>query len=130
MPDTPDGFLAAILAEPGDDTHRMVYADWLEERREPRGEFIRLQCELAKSPECTSCHGAGFTQEPIKEFREGLGVLARGQRRVPCAACTRPKFIPRERDLLHHHFRAWLTHDFPKAAATGSRATPQGTEYS
>ena len=25
------GFLALILAEPGDDTHRLVYADWLDE---------------------------------------------------------------------------------------------------
>jgi uncharacterized protein (TIGR02996 family) len=41
-----DGFLHAIRAEPGDLTHRLVYADWLDERGDPLGAFIRLQCEL------------------------------------------------------------------------------------
>jgi len=39
------GFLQAILADPDDDVHRLVFADWLEERGDPRGEFIRLQIE-------------------------------------------------------------------------------------
>jgi uncharacterized protein (TIGR02996 family) len=46
-----DDFLQAILANPDDDTPRLVYADWLEERGDPRGEFIRLQCELAQLPD-------------------------------------------------------------------------------
>jgi uncharacterized protein (TIGR02996 family) len=36
--------LAAIHRSPGDDAHRLVYADWLAERGDPRGEFISLQC--------------------------------------------------------------------------------------
>jgi uncharacterized protein (TIGR02996 family) len=43
----PEEFVRGILAEPDDDTPRLIYADWLEERGDPRGEFIRLQCELA-----------------------------------------------------------------------------------
>jgi uncharacterized protein (TIGR02996 family) len=39
-------FLQAILHEPDDDTHRLVYADWLDDHGDPRGEFIRVQCEL------------------------------------------------------------------------------------
>ena len=31
----------------GDDAARLVYADWLLEQGDPRGELIRLQCELA-----------------------------------------------------------------------------------
>lgn len=43
------GFLAAIIEEPHDDFHRIVYADWLEENGEDeRAEFIRAQLELAK----------------------------------------------------------------------------------
>jgi uncharacterized protein (TIGR02996 family) len=34
---------AAILAEPGDLAPRAVYADWLQEKGDPRGEFIALQ---------------------------------------------------------------------------------------
>src|SRR5688572_20050324 len=43
-----DDFLRAILEDPGDDSLRLVYADWLEERGDPRGEFIRVQVELAR----------------------------------------------------------------------------------
>lgn len=42
-----DAFLQAILEAPDDDGPRLIYADWLEERGDPRGEFIRVQCELA-----------------------------------------------------------------------------------
>src|SRR5580704_11727592 len=42
-----DDFLQAILDDPDDDAPRLIYADWLEERGDPRGEFIRVQCELA-----------------------------------------------------------------------------------
>jgi uncharacterized protein (TIGR02996 family) len=41
--------LRAVLADPGDDAPRLVYADWLEENGQPeRAEFIRVQCELAR----------------------------------------------------------------------------------
>ena len=43
-----DAFLAAILAEPDDDAPRLIYADWLEERGDPRGAFIRVQCALER----------------------------------------------------------------------------------
>jgi len=46
-----EGFVRAILADPDDDTHRLVYADWLEENGQPeRAEFIRLQVERARRP--------------------------------------------------------------------------------
>jgi len=43
-------FLKGILAQPDDDTRRLVYADWLEERGDQRCELIRLQCALDKLP--------------------------------------------------------------------------------
>jgi uncharacterized protein (TIGR02996 family) len=48
-------FLRAIVADPDDDTSRLVYCDWLEERAEHKGasrqraEFIRGQIELART---------------------------------------------------------------------------------
>jgi uncharacterized protein (TIGR02996 family) len=49
-----EAFLQAIFAEPAEDTHRLAYADWLEERGGPaaqaRAEFIRVQIELARRP--------------------------------------------------------------------------------
>jgi uncharacterized protein (TIGR02996 family) len=46
-----EAFLEAILEAPQDDTPRLIYADWLEEHGDPRGEFIRLQCRLASKDE-------------------------------------------------------------------------------
>ena len=40
-------FIAALVANPNDDATRLVYADWLEERGDVRGEFLRLQHQLA-----------------------------------------------------------------------------------
>lgn len=49
-------FLQSIRDDPGDDTVRLVYADWLEEHGQlERAEFIRIQCELAKT-ECDNPH--------------------------------------------------------------------------
>jgi uncharacterized protein (TIGR02996 family) len=36
------GFIAALLAEPDDRTTLLVYADWLDERSDPRAEYLRL----------------------------------------------------------------------------------------
>lgn len=58
-----DAFLQAILENPDDDFPRLVYADWLEERGDPRGEFIRLQCQIANLP-------AGDPRRPELEGRE------------------------------------------------------------
>jgi uncharacterized protein (TIGR02996 family) len=46
-----EALLQAILAEPNDDLHRRAYADWHQERGDPRGEFIHVQCALARLPE-------------------------------------------------------------------------------
>jgi uncharacterized protein (TIGR02996 family) len=44
-----DDFLTAVLERPDDDTLRLVYADWLQERGDPRAEFIRVQIALASA---------------------------------------------------------------------------------
>jgi uncharacterized protein (TIGR02996 family) len=49
-----DAILAAILADPADDTARLAYADWLTENGDAdRGEFIRIDIELARTPPLT-----------------------------------------------------------------------------
>ena len=39
-------FLKEIESNLDDDSARLVYADWLEERGDPRGEYLRLEYEL------------------------------------------------------------------------------------
>jgi uncharacterized protein (TIGR02996 family) len=43
-----DPFLTAVLAAPDDDATRLVYADWLEERGDPRAEFLRVESQFLK----------------------------------------------------------------------------------
>lgn len=47
-----DAFLRAILEEPDDEANRLIYADWLEERGDPLGEFLRVQSALTTTPLC------------------------------------------------------------------------------
>ena len=43
-----EAFLAAVVADPDDDTVRLVAADWLDDHDDPdRAAFIRIQVELA-----------------------------------------------------------------------------------
>jgi uncharacterized protein (TIGR02996 family) len=44
-------FLRAVFNQPDDDVLRLVYADWLEERGDPRAEFLRLDVEQHRSAE-------------------------------------------------------------------------------
>lgn len=50
MDDVEARFLAAIAADPNDDDARLVYADWLTERGDPRGEYLRLEIAVYNGP--------------------------------------------------------------------------------
>src|SRR6266511_6221714 len=86
-----DAFLQAVLDEPDDDAPRLIYADWLEERGDPRGEFIRVQCALARlppddprRPELRAREQALLAEHrdawlaPIRELADGDGKFHRG----------------------------------------------------
>jgi uncharacterized protein (TIGR02996 family) len=66
-----EAFRQAILHDPDDDGVRLVYADWLEERGDVRGEFIRLDCTLARLP-------AGAGRRPPLEARRQHLLAAHG----------------------------------------------------
>jgi len=45
-----DALMATVIAYPDSDSPRLIFADWLEEHgEEERAEFIRVQCELART---------------------------------------------------------------------------------
>lgn len=43
-------FLRAIANAPADNAPRLIYSDWLEERGDPRAEYVRLEVELSSQP--------------------------------------------------------------------------------
>lgn len=59
--------LRAVAAAPDDDAPRLVYADWLEQRGDPRGEFIAVQCALAA---LSGLSGAPLDRRAALEARE------------------------------------------------------------
>ena len=48
------GFLEAVRAAPADDGPRLIFADWLADRGDPRAELIRTQIALAHLPDAHS----------------------------------------------------------------------------
>ena len=47
---TDAAFLAAVAASPTESLPRLVYADWLDEQGDPRGEMVRVMEEMGKHP--------------------------------------------------------------------------------
>jgi uncharacterized protein (TIGR02996 family) len=45
-----EAFLQKIIEELDDPTPRLIFSDWLEERGDPRGELMRIDCQLPKLP--------------------------------------------------------------------------------
>jgi uncharacterized protein (TIGR02996 family) len=67
-------FLDAIIAEPDEDLHRLVFADWLDENGQgDRAEFIRVQIDLDRLPPASP-------RVPDLRVREGELLLAHERR--------------------------------------------------
>lgn len=71
-----EAFIRAIVDSPGDDTARLVYADWLDERDDPRGAYLRAEHEWAA------------THDPSE--RDTLRRLVKGLSPVWVARVSRP----------------------------------------
>ncbi len=44
-----EAFIRAIVDNPGDDTPRLVYAEWLDDRDDPRGTYLRAEREWGRA---------------------------------------------------------------------------------
>jgi uncharacterized protein (TIGR02996 family) len=58
-------FIAAILTSPADDMNRLVYADWLDDRADPRGAYLRAEVKWAGSRNAKDQAGAGTRARPL-----------------------------------------------------------------
>lgn len=77
------GFLGKILESPDDDAPRLVFADWLDERGDPRGEFIQVQVELANRPSIDrkqfACKVCGNWPNEEGELEHGRGCYTQSE---------------------------------------------------
>lgn len=110
----PGDWLDAILADPTADAPRLVYADHLAARGDPRGEFIHLQCALgrtlgdegllAREAALLEQHGASWLVEleHLREVEWRRGFPVKGSLGVrefaTSPACAR---VPLEAVTLH-----------------------------
>ncbi len=79
MADSYEGLMAAVLQAPREDAPRLRLADWLTARGDPRGEFIRVQVELARLDPATDEADRLARRERELLFRhevEWIGPLA------------------------------------------------------
>jgi uncharacterized protein (TIGR02996 family) len=83
-------FLEAILASPQDPSPRLVYADWLEEQGDSRGEFLRAVHELSQAP---------LGSARYRRLRSRCGLLTRGDDTEWLKLVLRPPFAEIRRRL-------------------------------
>jgi uncharacterized protein (TIGR02996 family) len=123
MTDDEARLLAALQADPEDDEARLVYADWLEERADPRGEYLRLEVQAHRLPPRLAELGRRLPAEwiasvgrryrvvlygstankigAIKVVREITGLGLKGAKDLVDAACSgTPKILKAELDLI------------------------------
>jgi uncharacterized protein (TIGR02996 family) len=119
------GFLQAILAEPGDDTHRLVYADWLEEHGDGRARYLRTEALLAALDEQDPQHAA--LEAELRTLREGLdrswlGVA--GKRYDLWLESYRPEYKIRTFKLVREVSRLNVKEAMDRVEAVTFRARP------
>lgn len=95
--------LAQVLASPADDGPRLVYADHLQQRGDPRGELIALQCRRAKlDPESDEAKTIAAREEElfarhltawIQPFMSDRSVVEIGGRKYTSARPTSFEFV-------------------------------------
>jgi uncharacterized protein (TIGR02996 family) len=92
-----DALIHAILAAPDDTAPQLVYADWLEERGDPRGEYLRCRCGRAGLRPGDAKHAALLRREEELRQRHPVVILP-WQRRLTLGRIKTLLGVP-DRDL-------------------------------
>src|SRR5262245_60193175 len=90
---------ADVVAAPDDDAPRLVYADWLTERGNPRGELIVVQCKIAADD---SSKGSGNSSSSSSS-----------------SSTSNDELLDHESTLFTKHQRTWLRDAGLASAGTG-----------
>jgi len=119
-------FVRTLLADPSNDTLRLAYADWLEERGDARAEYLRLEAELA-NPELRDQHRARLEGRRLEihvavDPRRYLEWLEEpGGTRAECEAVEDALLDMERADLQRHSMRLRL-HELRKQLDPGWQA--------
>jgi len=99
-----EALVAAIAADPADDTVRLAYADWLDEHDQPGGAYLRTEVELAK-PGRRSKKKAAALREKLLEQRRAVDPAWLARFEQPYLLRVNPTPFPSE----------WIGTDLPGA---------------
>lgn len=88
-------FLVQVARDPNDDAAKLVYADWLEEHRDRRGEFLRAYVAAARGegvvlPEPSGAMSSGWLDLIGYSLTERLGERGLDHHREVLLTLTRP----------------------------------------
>jgi len=85
-----EAFIRAIVDNPGDDTPRLVYADWLDDHDDPRGSYLRAEHEWAATHDPSE-------RETLRQLAKKLDPVwvARVSRPPIGVCCDRVRFTER-----------------------------------
>jgi uncharacterized protein (TIGR02996 family) len=102
-----EAFIRVIVDRPGDDLPRLVYADWLDERGDPRGEYLHIEMELVKEAKKPQADGTVVFQW-VELSDSGLDPVwaARVSRPPVGVCCDHVRFTERGRQLTSDDIRA------------------------
>lgn len=70
-----EALLRGVIDRPGDDTARLVYADWLDERDDPRGAYLRAEREAAATGDASRLTELAIGLDPVWVARVTLSPL-------------------------------------------------------
>ena len=110
-----EAFVRAIIDAPGDDTPRLVYADWLDDRSDPRGAYLRAEREAVDTGDTVRLRELAVGLDPVWVARVRLppvGVCCDGfawsKRGTPASDEDIARFETRFGATLPPEYRAFL----------------------
>ncbi len=110
-----EAFIRTIVDRPGDDLPRLVYADWLDERNDERGSYLRTEMELVRNDDFGGLEALRRSLVTIADFdvvwaarvsRPPAGVCCDHLRIRDCGPCSAEDLTGVEAEL-----GASLSHD-------------------
>jgi uncharacterized protein (TIGR02996 family) len=129
-----EAFIRGIVDSPGDDTPRLVYADWLDDRADPRGPYLRAEAETVRRWREAGPNPIGRLNDDIAGFKQGVDRMSRlttgldpvwvaRVSRAPFGACCdhvrfsdpgepRPALTPADLDWVEKRFELTLPADY------------------
>jgi uncharacterized protein (TIGR02996 family) len=131
-----EAFICAIVDSPGDDTPRLVYADWLDERDDPRGPYLRAEREAVVTGDVSRLRQLAVGLDPVWVARVSLpplGVccddLVWSQRGEPIVATDLDNFQALFGITLPLAYRAFLLNYNGGVIELAPWQTPEGIVY-